>query len=106
MRLRRFSCVMTRVSVVTVGQMGVVPSRFVPACFVVLRSFPVMTCCVLMVFSCFMMMLCRFLRHSFPPNFAFTVLPASFPGVSHRRNKYLDEMPRRLGFETPWLLGP
>lgn len=67
---------MTRVSVVTVGQMGVMPGRFVPSSFMVLRSFSVMSCCVFVMFSCFMMMLCRFLRHSFSPNFAFRVLPS------------------------------
>jgi hypothetical protein len=77
---------MTRVSVVTVGQMGVMPGRFVPSSFMVLRSFSVMSCRVFVMFSCFMMMLCRFLRHSFSPNLAFRVLPASFPGESDRRN--------------------
>jgi len=55
---------MTRLRVVTVRQMGVVPGRFVPSSLVVLRSFPVMTCCVFVMFSCLMMMLCRSLRHS------------------------------------------
>jgi hypothetical protein len=64
MCLRGFTCVMTRMSVVTVRQMGMVPGRFVPSSLVVLRSFPVMTCCVLVMFSCLMMMLCRSLRHS------------------------------------------
>jgi hypothetical protein len=46
----------------------VMPGRFVPSAFMVLRSFSVMSRRVFVMFSCFMMMLGRFLRHGFSPN--------------------------------------
>jgi hypothetical protein len=66
MRLRRFACMVSCVAVVTMGQMGVMPGSFVPSCFVVLRSFPVMARRVFVMFGCLVMMLCRFLRHVLP----------------------------------------
>ena len=56
--LRRFRCVVCGVMVMTVGQLCVVCSRLVFACFVVSGRFFVVPCCVFIMFCRFMMMLC------------------------------------------------
>jgi len=61
MRLGCFPSVVRCVFMVTAGYVRVMRRCLMSPCFVVLRRFPVMSCRVLMMFCCLVMMLCRLL---------------------------------------------
>jgi hypothetical protein len=65
---RRFFGVSPRVDVVPVGQMGVMGSLFVAPRLVMMRGFPVVLCCLLVVFSGSVVQPGSLLRHGQPPS--------------------------------------